>query len=267
MKLIKNLPNILTLFNLFLGCMAIVYIFNDHMVVHMIDYGDHHEVFNIELGNLDFASYCIFLAAIIDFFDGFVARLLKAQSPIGKQLDSLADMVTFGLVPGIIMYQLLSISYQANSNAFDYPIVYFAIGFAITLFAALRLAKFNIDERQTTIFRGLPVPSVAIIIASLPILIIRNESGIADMLANSWCLISIIIVLCYLMVSDIPMMSLKIKSLNPADNKWLYAMLAAELLLCIACLVIFKVQFLIIPLSIIVYILTSITKNISENGI
>src|SRR5689334_7741282 len=127
MRLIKNLPNLLTLFNLFLGCMAIVYMFNDHMVI-MDAKGD----MLIDMAEINFACYCIFIAATIDFFDGFVARLLKVESEFGKQLDSLADMVTFGLVPGLIMYELIARSYYANQDAFDYRILYFSIGFLVT---------------------------------------------------------------------------------------------------------------------------------------
>ena len=142
MKFIKNLPNILTLFNLFLGCMAIVYLFNDHMVIM----SGEREMF-IDMGQIALACYCVFTAAIIDFFDGFVARLLKAQSEFGKQLDSLADMVTFGLVPGLIMYELIARSYYANYSSFDYPVLFYSAGFALTIFAAVRLAKFNLDTQ------------------------------------------------------------------------------------------------------------------------
>ncbi len=262
MGFIKNLPNLLTLFNLFLGCMAIVYLFNDHMVI--IDAGKN---MLIDMGNVVLASYCIFLAAIIDFCDGFVARLLRAESALGKQLDTLADMVTFGLVPGIIMYQLIARSYYASYDAFDYPVLYYAVGFAITLFAALRLARFNIDENQQYEFKGLPVPSVALIIAALPVIILRDEWNMATILSNKWWLILIVILLCYLMVSNIAMPALKFSSFKLSDNKWQVIIILAAALICIAGLVAFNILFLIIPLIVISYILISITKNIAEHGI
>ncbi len=262
MNFIKNLPNLLTLFNLFLGCMAIVYLFNDHMVI--IDAGKN---MLIDMGNVVLASYCIFLAAIIDFCDGFIARILHAESALGRQLDTLADMVTFGLVPGIIMYQLMARSYYASYDAFDYPVLYYAAGFAITIFAALRLAKFNIDDRQQYEFKGLPVPSVALIIAALPVIILRDEWNMANILSNKWWLILILILLCYFMVCDIAMPALKFRSLRFNDNKWQLIIILAAIIIFLAGLFIFDILFLIIPLIIILYILISITKNIAEHGI
>lgn len=262
MRLIKNLPNLLTLFNLFLGCMAIVYLFNDHMVIV-----DAKSNMLIDMGQADLAAYCIFLAAVIDFFDGFVARLLKVESELGKQLDSLADMVTFGLVPGIIMYELIARSYYASYDAFDYPILYFAAGFLVTLFGAWRLARFNIDETQKTVFRGLPIPSMALIIASLPLIIIKDEAGMADLLNNKWILFLIVILLSYLMVSRIPMLSLKMKSLRFDENQWLFGLMLLSLIAILLCVFVFHFVFIVIPVVITLYILLSIIKNIAENGI
>ena len=266
MKLIRNLPNLLTLFNLFLGCMAIVYIFSDHIIIYETAFDTHNETVNIHLSNLDLAGYCILLAAIIDFFDGFVARILKAQSAIGKQLDSLADMVTFGLVPGLLLFNLLQLSYSGNNNAFDYPLLFFAAGFIVTLCAAVRLARFNLNEDESTEFRGLPTPSAAILVASLPFLMIRDEMGTRSLLGSNWFLIVLIAALSYLMVSNIRMMSLKIKSFSWKNNEWLFGLLGSELVLLIAGLTL-DIKFLLIPLVIILYILFSFTKNIVQYGI
>mgnify|MGYP006250456075 CR=1 FL=1 len=146
MFLIRNLANLLTLTNLAFGCLALIYIFFDHMVI--IEGSRTY----VTMDKLELACYLVFGAAVIDFFDGFVAKLLKIQSEIGKQLDSLADMVTFGLVPGVIMYQLLANSYSASEGAMKVEIFRFLPGFLITIFAAIRLAKFNIDTRQTNTF-------------------------------------------------------------------------------------------------------------------
>lgn len=262
MKFIKNLPNILTLFNLFLGCMAIVYLFNDHMVIM----SGEREMF-IDMGQIALACYCVFTAAIIDFFDGFVARLLKAQSEFGKQLDSLADMVTFGLVPGLIMYELIARSYYANYSSFDYPVLFYSAGFALTIFAAVRLAKFNLDTRQTSEFRGLPSPSMAMIVMSLPLIILRDEMQLSQLLSNSWVLYGIVVLLSYLMVSDIPMLSLKIKSLKFEENQWLFALILLSIAIIFMGIFIFHIMFSIIPIVLILYILISLTKNINENGI
>ncbi|MFN0276637.1 MAG: CDP-alcohol phosphatidyltransferase family protein [Chitinophagales bacterium] len=262
MKLIRNLPNILTLFNLFLGCMAIVYIFQDHMIVI-----DQKKNMFIDLGKINLACYCVFLAAFIDFFDGFIARLLKAQSKLGEQLDSLADMVTFGLVPGVILFELLARSYYASVEAFDYPILYYSIGFAVTLFAALRLAKFNIDERQVTEFRGLPTPSMALIVCSLPLIILKDELGLAALLTNKWFLLVLIILLCYLMVSDLRLLSLKMKNFRFAENNWQYMILLLATAVLLWGLFIAQILFVLIPLVIMIYIILSIAKNIKEHGI
>jgi CDP-diacylglycerol--serine O-phosphatidyltransferase len=120
MYIIRNLPNLLTLFNLFLGCLAILFYFNTPFLVSgTTDITNTYTVRNINLGNIDFACYCIFIAAVIDFFDGFVARWLKIESELGRQLDSLADMVTFGLVPGLIMTQLIAFSFYTSEHAFE----------------------------------------------------------------------------------------------------------------------------------------------------
>lgn len=262
MKLIKNIPNILTLFNLFLGCMAIVYIFNDHIMV--IDAGKNTYV---DMAQIEFACYCVFLAAVIDFFDGFVARMLNAQSALGVQLDSLADMVTFALVPGIILFELIARSYYASADAFDYPILYYSMGFAVTIFGALRLAKFNIDERQATEFRGLPTPSMALIVCSLPLIIIQDELSLADFFSNKWTLIFLTILLCYLMVSDIRLLSLKIKTFTMQENFWQFSLLVFSIIILLWGFFIAKILFATIPLIIFFYILISIIKNIKQYGI
>jgi len=261
-NLVKNIPNMLTLFNLFLGCMGVVYLFNDHMVIM----SGERDMF-IDMGQIHLACYCVFLAGIIDFFDGFIARLLKVQSELGKQLDSLADMVTFGLLPGLIMYELMARAYYANYEAFDYPILFYASGFALTIFAAVRLGKFNIDKRQENEFRGLPSPSMAFFVVALPLIIIRDEMGLTTLLTNSWILLLIIALLSYLMVSDIRMLSLKLKSMKVDENQWLFGLILLSIIIAFAGIFLFQVYFAIIPIIILLYIIISIAKNISENGI
>ncbi|HQS50964.1 MAG TPA: CDP-diacylglycerol--serine O-phosphatidyltransferase, partial [Daejeonella sp.] len=147
----KHIPNSVTCLNLFSGCLGIVFAFQ---------------------GNLIWASYAIVIAAVFDFFDGMLARLLKAYSDIGKELDSLADMVSFGVLPSVIIYQLFALSPQIDFGA-DW--LSFS-AFIIAVFSALRLAKFNIDTRQSENFIGLPTPANALLIASFPLIIADSNT-------------------------------------------------------------------------------------------
>src|SRR5690554_2750457 len=159
----KHIPNFITLLNLFSGCIALVFAMQG-----------------------DFLNAFIFvsLGIFFDFFDGFFARILKVQSPLGVQLDSLADMVTSGVVPGFVMFRMLS-EYSANEF-----LPYF--GFIITLGSCMRLAKFNIDTRQTDSFIGLPTPANALFILSLPLVILHTEfSWVIDLLTDVWVLFGI----------------------------------------------------------------------------
>jgi CDP-diacylglycerol--serine O-phosphatidyltransferase len=244
----KHIPNAITLGNLFCGCLAIFYIF----------YGD-----------LVQAAYLVGLAAILDFFDGFAARLLKASSPIGKDLDSLADMVSFGAVPGFMMFKMITFvtgTYYGNgigaalktgSSAW-YPLA----GFVIILFSAVRLAKFNNDKRQTEGFIGLPTPANAILICSLPLvfdfgqsymsLTLMNAPFVTDgaNLAIAACLLSL------LLVTEIPMFSLKFRSFSWVANQTRYIYLAG----CITMLILLKTA--AIPLTILLYIGANVVQNI-----
>jgi len=262
MKLIQNLPNLMTLFNLFLGCMGIVYLYNDHMVI-MTGEKD----FFMDMGLIHITCYCVLLAAVVDFFDGFVARLLKVESSLGKQLDSLADVVTFGVVPGLLMYQLLARAYYAHYNAFEFPILYFSAGFLLSIAAAWRLAKFNISTEQISGFRGLPTPAMALLIVSLPLILLRDEAGMESLLTNHWVLMGVIVLMSYLMVSDIPMLAMKFKSFGLSENKWVYLFLLSATIICIVGIFVFHLLFAVIPLVLIAYIIISITKNIQEHGI
>lgn len=213
----RHIPNGLTLINLFFGCLSIAAAFQ---------------------GNLPMAAWLILIAAFFDFFDGFAARLLKAKSPIGKELDSLADVISFGLAPGVILYQLM----LHAENLLDIQIGGFQIiplfGFLIPLFSALRLAKFNIDNRQETVFYGLPTPANALFIASLPLLIanvpeyrILNVEFLAPFFSHPIILIILSLVLSFLLVSEIPFIALKFKSLSWNNNKSTYILLIGSLLM------------------------------------
>lgn len=201
-KMIKHIPNAITCCNLLSGCISIVLMCNGYAVA---------------------AGVMIFLAAIFDFFDGFAARLLKAYSPLGAQLDSLSDVVSFGVAPSFIIYHYLNQLPTANSlEIAGFNILPFA-AFFLAVFAELRLAKFNIDDRQTTSFIGLPTPAMGLFVASLPFTL-QNEklAFMANNMSNVYFLISIVVIFSYLMVSEIPFFSLKIKNLRFKENIHIY---------------------------------------------
>ena len=225
----RNIPNLLTLGNLFCGLVAIVFSFEN---------------------NLHFAGAFIFFGAILDFFDGLSARLLKVSSEIGKQLDSMADMVTFGVAPGMIMFQMIKLS-NIDENSY---IAY--IGFIITLFSAIRLAKFNIDAKQTSSFIGLPTPVAAIFIASLPII---SKYNITIQFNDSKFLIVTSIILSLLLVANLPLFSLKIKK----GENWKNKENIIRIIFLINCVILlFIFEFASIPFIVILYIFLSILNNL-----
>lgn len=236
MALKNHIPNFITLLNLLSGCIAIVFIFKNQLPI---------------------ASYLIGLAAVFDFLDGFFARLLKAQSPIGKDLDSLADVISFGLVPGLILFKLLEYSSGISVNSGIIAGVPY-IAFLIPMFSALRLAKFNNDERQTDVFIGLPTPANALLIASFPQILIQQSTlvgleitGIQSFFLSTAFLMAITILLSYLLVAEIHLLSLKFKNFTWKYNKIRYIFLG------ISCLLLLLFYYLAIPIIIILYILLS----------
>jgi CDP-diacylglycerol--serine O-phosphatidyltransferase len=212
----KHIPNAITCANLFSGCIGIVYAFN---------------------GALETAAYFVLLSGIFDFFDGFVARLLHVKSDIGKELDSLADVVSFGFLPGMVMFQLLS---QSDFSSPYLP--YF--GFIITVFSALRLAKFNIDTRQTEDFIGLNTPMNTLFIVSLPFI----QKDYPALISSAPLLVGLIILLSWLLVSEIKIFSLKFNSTSWAKNKIKYIFLILSVLLVAV------LKFAAIPLVLVLYI-------------
>jgi CDP-diacylglycerol--serine O-phosphatidyltransferase len=230
MTIKSQVPNIITLLNLFCGCIALVMVANNDFFM---------------------AFYFVCLGIFLDFFDGFFARLFKVSSSLGLQLDSLADMVTSGVVPGFVMFKLLSNESSFGGNSY---LPY--LGFIIALGACYRLANFNIDTRQTDSFIGLPTPANALFILSLPLIIIVNDfQMITDLLQNRWILIGITLLSFYIMNAEIPLFSLKIKDFSFGKYKLQIFFLLTSVLL----LVLF--QFLGIPLLILTYVLLSAITN------
>lgn len=227
MNIKKHVPNFITLLNLFSGCIALIYAID-------LDY--------------EMAFFFVSLGIFLDFFDGFFARLFKVSSPLGLQLDSLADMVTSGLMPGFVMFLLLSKSTDISFIPY--------LGFIITLGSCYRLANFNIDTRQTDSFIGLPTPANALLILSLPLVLQHTTSEfIFDLLRNQWVLFAITAFSAYILNAEIPLFSLKIKEFNFAKNKLQIVFLAPSVVLLIA------FQFLAIPLVILLYVLLSVLNN------
>jgi CDP-diacylglycerol--serine O-phosphatidyltransferase len=211
----KHVPNILTLSNLFCGALAIIFILHAPQYIATFD-GTDYVVVNPE--PIYWASFLVLLAGIIDFFDGFVARWLRVSSDLGKQLDSLADVVSFGLVPGMILFRMLRSAYMQDPDVFDVSYFNLAPALLVPCFAAYRLAVFNLDTRQSDSFIGVPTPAVGFLVASFPLIMLYNPFGLAAWLENVWVLYGIIAALCYLMVCSYPMISLKFKSTSLKEN-------------------------------------------------
>ena len=247
------IPNIFTLLNLFFGCIAIVFALQTNsIIIYMSD--QFNTSFDIP-EKISWAAICIMIAALIDFLDGFVARLLKATSDMGKQLDSLSDVVSFGVAPAVILYQLLRFSFAREVNGLAVSIIWLVPAFILACAAAYRLAKFNLDTTQQFSFKGLPVPAVGLLIASFPLILHFNFiNSVNAIIINKWFLYAVIVVLSYLMVSNHRMMSLKFADFTFKNN------LPKIILLVIAIIAALFLQWIAVPVVFIVYILLSLTS-------
>ncbi|MGB2129682.1 MAG: CDP-alcohol phosphatidyltransferase family protein [Flavicella sp.] len=239
----KHLPNAITMCNLFSGCIAVFY---------------------AVIGSLDYAALFVVIGIVFDFFDGFAARILKVQGELGKQLDSLADMVTSGLVPGIVLFQLLlqassksEVSALFQMESFEFlPF----LGLIVTLASAYRLANFNIDTRQTTSFIGLPTPANTLLIVSLPLIIEYSDAlWLVDLLRNQFVLVVLVFLSSYFLNANIPLFALKFKSFAWRDNSYKYVFLGFSIIL------LFAFQYAAIPLVIFSYLLFSMVYNYKHN--
>ncbi|MBK8610178.1 MAG: CDP-diacylglycerol--serine O-phosphatidyltransferase [Chitinophagaceae bacterium] len=248
----KQIPNLFTLLNLFLGCIAIVFALQTETISIYIG-DDLSTQFNIP-ERLSVAAYFIFAAAIVDFLDGFVARLLNASSEMGKQLDSLSDVVSFGVAPSVILYQLLRISFMKEENGLETSIAWLLPAFVVACAGAYRLARFNLDDSQSFGFKGVPIPAAGLFIASFPLILHFGNSWI-DMnavLTNKWVLYAVVIVMSWLMVSNLPLMALKFKDASIKNN------LPKIILLVIGILAAIIFNWLAVPIVFIVYIILSL---------
>jgi CDP-diacylglycerol---serine O-phosphatidyltransferase len=250
----KTIPNLFTLLNLFFGCCAIVFTLQNG-IDHAFDgEGEYFVRFPEQLA---LASLFIGISAVVDFLDGFVARMFKATSEMGKQLDSLADVVSFGVAPGLIVYQFLRLSLAQQEDGLDASIGWLLPAFIIPCAAAWRLAKFNIDASQQYGFKGMPTPAAGLLIASLPLIYFYgNQSAVNQVLANKWALYGIIVIVTYLMVSNIPLLALKFKDFSLKGN------LPKIILLLAAVLGAVLLKWLAVPVVFILYIIVSLAfKN------
>jgi CDP-diacylglycerol--serine O-phosphatidyltransferase len=234
----KHIPNALTCGNLICGCFGIINVFN---------------------GDLITASMLIGFALIFDWLDGFIARLLHVSSPIGKELDSLADMVTFGVLPAFMMLNLLenSCSGHCTTGLLGFHKPYIALSLAV--FSALRLAKFNIDTRQSISFIGVPTPANGMVVASLP-LIVAYQPEYQALVMNYNGLMVYTIIMSYLLVAEIPLFALKFKNFTWKDNQLKYVFLIFSVLLLIV------MKFVAVPIIIVLYIILSVFQNVTDQS-
>lgn len=245
MSIKSYIPNFITLLNLLCGTIAVLFAVHNNFVA---------------------TAVFVFLGIFFDFFDGFIARLLNVQSALGVQLDSLADMVTSGLVPGIVMFKLLVLSIDTSSfaeqtdvwNAATHWTIFKGsliplFGLCITLASAYRLAKFNIDEDQQSYFKGLPTPANTLLIISLPLIVeFQNNDIMNALILNTWVLLVLTVASCYLLNSSIKLFALKFKDWSFKSNAVRYVFLILSIVLLMV------LQFAAIPIIIICYIIFSL---------
>jgi CDP-diacylglycerol---serine O-phosphatidyltransferase len=259
--LTRSIPNLITSLNLLSGAIAIILSFEGR-------------------NNLSLAAYFIFIAAVFDFLDGFSARALKAYSKIGKELDSLADIVSFGIAPSMILYQLIKHNLQIKQFSFSidaFKILMVFSALLIAVFSALRLAKFNVDDRQKENFLGLATPACAMLIASIPLIAEFNPNNLVlfpsiskniyfflgllfleGFVVRPVFLIPLIFILSALLVSELPMFSMKFKSYSFEDNKLKYSFI------CISFLLFITFQVLSIPIIFILYLTFSFFNHLLD---
>jgi len=237
----KYIPNTITSLNLLSGCISITFAFEGYLL---------------------FAVYMIFIAAVFDFFDGMSARLLKAYSAVGKELDSLADVVSFGIAPSIIVFHMMKISLFKTVHLPSIEdlalneIILLLIPFLIAIFSGIRLAKFNVDERQTDSFIGIPTPANAMFFVSLYLVsVIVKDELILSVLYNTYFISALVILFSLLLIAEFPMFSLKVKNLAWAGNKIRYIFVVLSVILLIL------LHTVAIPAIIFLYILLSAVNN------
>jgi len=246
----KTIPNLFTLTNLFFGCMAIYYIMQPGLTI-TYDINGQNLVSLPE--KICWASLFIAIAAVVDFLDGLIARLLKASSELGKQIDSLADLVSFGVAPGMIVFQFLRLAFSQQEDGLDISLLWVLPAFIIPCAGAYRLARFNIDTEQSYSFKGVPIPAAGLLFASFPLIYwYANTSWVLDILLNKWFWYAVIVVISYLMVSTLPMMALKFKELTV---KKLLPFIIIAIIAVVSAIIL---RWIAVPVTFVAYVLISL---------
>jgi CDP-diacylglycerol---serine O-phosphatidyltransferase len=246
----KQIPNIFTLLNLICGCIAITFILQNGIT---IQYDQNNAQFIDLAEKMWMASLFIGIAAVVDFLDGFVARLFNASSEMGKQLDSLADVVSFGVAPSMIVYQFLRMSFASGEDGINTSIFLLTPAFIIAAAGAYRLARFNLDASQSFGFKGVPIPAAGLLLASMPLIYWNTESVfIRELLLNKWFLYTLIIAVSWLMISTLPLMALKFKNVSVKDNLPKYILVGSTVFAAIF------FHWLAIPIVFVFYIILSL---------
>jgi CDP-diacylglycerol--serine O-phosphatidyltransferase len=245
----KNIPNLFTLLNLIFGCIAIVFILQTGESIIVMENTGATQVYMPE--KIWWGALFIFGAAIIDFLDGFLARLMRANSEMGKQLDSLSDVVSFGVAPGLILYQLLRLGYAQEPNGLNVSIIALLPAFIFTTSVAWRLAKFNLANNQSYNFKGVPSPAAGLLIASFPLIILYEYFNIQSLFINTWFLYAVILIVSYLMLSNRTFMAIKFTDFSLKNNILKY------ILLTLALIFILFLQWFAVPAIFIMYIIIS----------
>lgn len=250
----KHIPNLFTLLNLFFGCIAVIYILQNGIIIVSDEQGS--QLVDIP-EKIWLGSLFIGLAAVVDFLDGFVARLFNATSALGKQLDSLADLVSFGVAPGMIVYQFLRLSYASAPNGIEVPVIWLLPALLVPCAAAYRLGRFNLDDSQQYGFKGVPTPAAGLLIASFPLIYWYSQNaGAVNLLQNKWVWYGIVLLISFLMISNLPLMALKFKNFSVKSN------LPKLILLLCAIIAAILLKWLAVPVVFILYIILSLAfKN------
>lgn len=245
-----GIPNFFTLLNLVFGCLAIVFILQNGIIITADANGT--QLIDIP-EKIWFASLFMGLAALVDFIDGFLARLFKSNSEMGAQLDSLADLVSFGVAPGLIIYQFLRLSFAQEENGLETGLIWLLPAFILPSAAAWRLARFNLDKSQSYSFKGMPVPAAGLFVASFPLIYWNvNEAWVQDLVLNKWFLYGVTFLLSWLMVSTVPLMSFKFKDYSFGNNWPKYLLVAVSIIAVI------MLKWMAAPVIIVAYVLLSL---------
>lgn len=255
----KHIPNIFTLLNLLFGCIAIIMIVQPGLTITTDETG---ASFVILPEKIFLGSVFIAAAAVVDFFDGFIARLFRATSEMGKQLDSLADVVSFGVAPGMIVFQFLRLSFAQQEDGLDVSAIWLIPAFVLPCAGAYRLARFNISPVNQNGFRGLPIPAAGLLVASFPLIYWFTSSvWLIDLFHNIWWWYAVIFIISWLMISSLPMLALKF-----SDLRW-QKMLPFLILVVIILLSAFIFGWLSVPIAFLSYVILSIIFKRKDNAL